>query len=376
MPLTAQEMRELFPITQCYAYLNAASIAPLAGPVRAAIDVYLGRQGEEPFDEAQWWKRREQVRALVGQLLGVRPETCAFTHSTTAGLAMVAAGLDWHPGDNVVGVQGEYPANIYPWMALEDRGVELRLYQPVDGRVDPARLLGRCDGRTRLVAISLVQFWNGFRSDLEAIGRGCRQRDIFLVVDGAQAIGALDVDVGSLPLDFLAAGAQKWLLGPMGIGVSYLGPRLFEQLRPSSVGTESVVKDHEYFDYDLTLKPTARRFEDASPNLPGILGLGAALNLVVRAGLARVEAHVLHLAQLLPDELPRRGYQLVAPGVKAAEHSGIVSFRHPRTVPDEVDARLRDARVILSVRGDFLRASAHYYNNEDDVDRLLEALPA
>jgi selenocysteine lyase/cysteine desulfurase len=137
-----------------------------------------------------------------------------------------------------------------------------------------------------------------------------------------------------------------------------------------------VVKDHEYFDYDLTLKPTARRFEDASPNLPGILGLGAALNLVVRAGLARVEAHVLHLAQLLRDELPRRGYQLVAPGVRAAEHSGIVSFRHPRMVPDEVDARLRDARVILSVRGDFLRASPHYYNNEDDVDRLLEALPA
>ena len=122
-----------------------------------------------------------------------------------------------------------------------------------------------------------------------------------------------------------------------------VGARLFEQLRPSSIGTESVVKDHEYFDYDLTLKPTARRFEDGSPNLPGILGLGAALNLLVRAGLARVEAHVLHLAQLLRDELPRRGYQLVAPGVKPAEHSGIVSFRHPRTVPDEVEARLRDA---------------------------------
>jgi len=376
MPLTAPEMRELFPITQRYAYLNAASVAPLAGPVRAAIEVFLDRQGEEPFDEAHWWKLREQVRALVGQLLRVRPETCTFTRNTTVGLSLVAAGLDWHAGDNVVGIQGEYPANIYPWMALKDRGVELRLYQPVEGRVDPGGLLDRCDSQTRLVALSHVQFWNGFRSDLDAIGRGCRERDIFLVVDGAQAVGGLDVDVGTLPVDFLAAGAQKWLLGPLGIGVSYIGPRIFERLRPVSVGTDSVVKDHEYFQYDLTLKPNARRFEEATPNLPGVLGLGAALNLLVRAGMARVEAHVLRLAQLMRDELPRRGYHLVAPGRTPVERSGIVSFRHPRMVPDEVEARLRDARVILSRRGDFLRASPHYYNNEDDVDRLLEALPA
>jgi len=376
MPLTAHEMRELFPITQRYAYLNAASIAPLAGPVRAAIDVYLGRQGEEPFDEPHWWRLREQVRALVAQLLHVRPESCAFTQNTTAGLSLVAAGLDWRPQDNVVGVQGEYPANIYPWMALKDRGVELRLYQPVEGRIDPDGLVDLCDRRTRVLAISLVQFWNGFRSDLAAIGRACRQRDIFLVVDGVQAIGALDIDVGSLPVDFVAAGAQKWLLGPMGIGVAYIGPRLFDRVRPMSVGTDSVVQDHEYFNYDLTLKPNARRFEDASPNLPGILGLGAALNLLARAGLSRVEAHVLGLAQRLRDELPRRGYQLVAPGKSPAEFSGIVSFRHPRAVPDEVEARLRDARVILSRRGDFLRASPHYYNSEDDVQRLLEALPS
>ena len=369
-------MRELFPITQRYAYLNAASVAPLAGPVRAAIDVYLNRQVEEPFDEAHWWKLREQVRALVGQLLRVRPETCLFTQNTTTGLSLVAAGLDWRTNDNVVGVQGEYPANIYPWMALKDRGVELRLYQPVEGRIDPGRLVDQCDAHTRLIAISLVQFWNGFRSDLEAIGRACRERDLFLVVDGVQAVGGLDVDAGSLPLDFLAAGAQKWLLGPLGIGVSYVGPRLFEQLRPVAVGTDSVVRDHEYFEYDLTLKPNARRFEEATPNLAGILGLGAALNLLVRAGMARVESHVLRLAQLLRNELPGRGYQLVAPGRKPAEHSGIVSFRHPRMVPEEVEARLRDARVILSQRGDFLRASPHYYNNEDDVARLLDALPA
>lgn len=375
MPLTSQDMRNLFPIAQRYSYLDHASIAPLATPVRSAIEAYLNRQAEEPSDTEHWARLREQVRSLVAQMLGVRPETITFTRNTTAGLGLVAAGMDWQSGDNVVGVEGEYPGNVYPWMGLQHRGVELRLYRPVDGRIDPERLLNVCDRRTRLLAVSLVQFWNGFRCDLAAIGSGCRERGIFLVVDGIQGVGALDLNLAALPIDFLSAGAQKWMLGPIGMGVAYVGERMFERLHPVSIGTESVVSDREYFAYDLTFKPNARRFEDAAHNIPGILGMGAAVNLLVRAGLARVEAHVLRLADRLREELQRRGYQLVAPGKHPAERSGIVSFRHPRMVPAEGHARLREARVILSLRGDFLRASPHFYNDDTDLDRLLEALP-
>jgi selenocysteine lyase/cysteine desulfurase len=183
------------------------------------------------------------------------------------------------------------------------------------------------------------------------------------------------LDLSATPVDFLCAGAHKWLLGPIGVGFAYVGPRMLERLTPMTIGTDSVVRDEEYFDYDLTLKTDARRFEEAAPNYPGILGMGAAVNLLLRAGTAALEDGVLRLADRLRDELPRRGYELVLKPMLPSERSGIVSFRHPRMVPAELHARLREAGVIISLRGDFLRASAHYYNSDQDLDRLLEALP-
>ncbi|HJX22405.1 MAG TPA: aminotransferase class V-fold PLP-dependent enzyme, partial [Steroidobacteraceae bacterium] len=190
-----------------------------------------------------------------------------------------------------------------------------------------------------------------------------------------QAVGGLQVDLSRTPVDFLAAGAHKWLLGPMGAGFAYVGPRMLDRLNPVTIGPESVVHNREYVDYDLTFKPDARRFEEAAPNYSGILGMGAAVNLLLRCGPAGVEAAVLRLADRLRDELPSRGYELLVKPSAPSERSGIVSFRHPRMVPTELHTRLRDAGVVISQRGDFLRASPHYYNSDEDLDRLLEALP-
>jgi cysteine desulfurase / selenocysteine lyase len=374
MPLTPAEMRAMFPIAQRFAYLDHAAIAPLAIPVRSTIDVFLARQTEEPFQLEHWERLRTQVRSRLGELVSAGPESITFIKSTTAGLGMVAAGLDWEDGDNVVGIDREFPANIYPWMALRRKGVEQRLVKSRDGRIDPAAIVRLCDQRTRVVAVSLVQFWNGFRLDLAALRRALGP-DTLLVVDAIQAAGALRIDVTQAAVDFLCAGAQKWLLGPIGVGFAYVGPRMLERLHPVVVGTDSVVRDEEYFEYDLTLKPDARRYEEASPNYPGILGMGAAVNLLLRAGTMAVEQEVLRLADRLRDELPRRGYALLLKPGRPAERSGIVSFRHSRIVPAEVHGRLREAGIIISLRGDFLRASPHYYNNDTDIDRLLEALP-
>ena len=375
MPLTRQEMRALFPIASRYAYLDHAANAPLAIPVRSTMEVYLRRMTEEPFELAHWERLRGQVRTRIAELLSVGPESITFTRNTTAGLGLVAAGLDWEPGDNVVGVHREFPSNIYPWMGLRRKGVELRLYQPEAGRIDVKALVNLCDQRTRILAISAVQFWSGFRTDLGALATALRGRDLLLVVDGAQAVGGLQVDLSQTPVDFLAAGAQKWLLGPMGVGFAYVGPRMLERLNPVIIGPESVVRDREYSDYDLTFKPGAQRFEEAAPNYAGILGMGAAVNLLLRCGSPAVEEVVLRLADRLRDELPSRGYELVLKPTVPSERSGIVSFRHPRMVPSELHTRLRDAGVIISLRGDFLRASPHYYNSDEDLDRLLEALP-
>jgi selenocysteine lyase/cysteine desulfurase len=375
MPLTPQEMRALYPITGRYAYLDHAAIAPLATPVRSTVEVFLGRMTEEPFDRIHWERFRSQVRGRVAQLLSVGQESIAFTKNTTAGIGLVAGGLDWEDGDNIVGVDREYPANIYPWMGLKRKGVELRLYRPEHGRIDVKALERLCDRRTRVLAISAVQFWSGFRTDLAALGTALKGRDVLLVVDAIQAAGAMRLDLSATPVDFLCAGAHKWLLGPIGVGFAYVGPRMLERLTPTTIGTDSVVRDEEYFDYDLTLKTDARRFEEAAPNYPGILGMGAAVNLLLRAGTAALEDGVLRLADRLRDELPRRGYELVLKPTRPSERSGIVSFRHPRMVPAELHTRLREAGVIISLRSDFLRASAHYYNSDQDLDRLLEALP-
>jgi len=375
MPLTPQEMRALYPITSRYAYLDHAAIAPLATPVRAAMEVFLGRMAEEPFDRTHWERFRSQVRGRIAELLSVGSESITFTKNTTAGLGLVAAGLDWETGDNIVGVGQEFPANIYPWMGLKRRGVDLRLYRPAQGRIDVKALVRLCDQRTRVLAISAVQFWSGFRTDLGALGTALSGRDVMLVVDAIQAVGAVRMDLSASPVDFLCAGAQKWLLGPIGVGFAYVGPRMLERLTPVPIGTDSVVRDEEFFEYDITLKPDARRFEEAGPNFPGILGMGAAVNLLLRAGSTGVEDVVLRLADRLRDELPRRGYELVHKPTLPSERSGIVSFRHPRMVPAELHSRLREAGVIISLRGDFLRASPHYYNSDEDLDRLLEALP-
>lgn len=375
MALTPAEMRDQFPITRRYAYLDHAAIAPLATPVRSTMEVFLTRQSEEPFDHAYWERLKSQVRVRVGNLVGVGPETISFVKNTSAGLGMVAAGLDWEAGDNIVAVDREFPANIYPWMDLHRKQVELRLYRSEDGRIDISKLTGLCDRRTRLVAVSAVQFWNGFRLDLSRLQQALGSADTLTVIDGIQALGAMRLDLKAEPVDFLCAGAQKWLLGPIGIGFAYVGPRMLERLHPPFVGVESVVNNEEYFQYDLTFKPDARRYEEAAPNYPGILGLGAGVNLLLRAGSAQIEAEILRLSDRLRNELPRRGYELWLKPRTPAERSGIVSFRHPRIVPQEVLARLRDAGVIISLRQGYLRASPHYYNSDADIDRLLEALP-
>lgn len=365
----------MFPIARRYAYLDHANIAPLATPVRSTMEVFLSRQSEEPFELAHWERLKTQVRGRIAELVSAKPDSIAFIKNTTTGLGLVAAGLDWREGDNVVGVDREFPANIYPWMNLRRKGVELRLQRSSEGRVDIPALVGLCDQRTRVVTVSAVQFWNGFRIDLSALRSAMRGKHALIVVDGIQAVGAMHVDLSQGAVDFFCAGAQKWLLGPIGAGFAYVGPRMLEQLVPPFVGMDSVVHDHEYFTYDLTLKPDARRYEEASPNYPGILGMGAAVNLLLRAGPAVVEAEALRLADKLRTELTRLGYELVLKPRSPGERSAIVSFRHPRIVPAEVHGRIRDAGVLISLRGDFLRASPHYYNHDADLDHLLEALP-
>jgi len=373
-PVALETLREQFPITRTTVFLEHAAVSALPAAALAAICTTARRLSEVGMDRPERQVLIDRVRAQAAQLIEAPTETVAFVRSTTYGLSMLAAGLDWSPGDNVVTIRGEYPANVYPWMNLARQGVETRLVEPTGGQVEPEAIFARTDARTRLVSVSFVEFWNGFRNDLDAIGRECRRQGILFAVDAIQGLGALQLSVARTPIDYLAAGAQKWLLGPQAIGMAYAHPDLITRIHPPVVGTDSVVRFEEYFEYDLTLPPNARRLEEANPNVLGLAGFGASLEMFLSLEPAWVEERVISLTRRLRAGLTALDYDLVDP--QEVQRSGILSFRHRLRSAAEIHRPLAAARFRLSLRGDFLRASPHFYNSEAEIDALLERLAA
>jgi selenocysteine lyase/cysteine desulfurase len=260
-------------------------------------------------------------------------------------------------------------------MALERRGVEFRRAKPVDGRITPEAVLALADTRTRVVALSHVEFWNGFRLDIATIGAECRRRGIVFAVDVMQSAGALRVDVERMSIDCCAAGAGKWLMGPPGVGFAYFSPGLLERVWPPVVGASSVAGFERYFDYDLTLRPTARRFEESVVSLLDTAAFGAALDLLLEVGIDVIEDRVLNLAERLSKGLTERGHEIVEPWPRSrAESSGIVSFRKPGASAHEVLRDLNAAHIVARIHRDFVRLSPHFYNTYEEVERVLEVL--
>jgi selenocysteine lyase/cysteine desulfurase len=371
----ALEARALFPITDHYIFMNHAGVSPMSERVRAAVIAMTESLSRRPVNQDFSLEHVDQLRASVGRLVGAPPDTIGFTRGTAHGISLLAQGLDWREGDNVVGARGEYPANVYPWMSLQDRGVEYRLAEPVDGRVTPQSVLDLVDGRTRVVALSHVEFWNGFRVDLEKIGAECRSRGVIFAVDAIQSAGALRIDLASLPVDYLCAGAYKWLMGPTGFGFLYCRAELVERLKPVLLGPGSMKRNLEYFNYDLDFAPTSRRFEESGKSLLDVAALQAAVGLFLEVGVAVVEKRVLDLSQMLACGIAEHGYELVEPWPRTREESsGIVSFRRPGASCQEVLRDLNAAHVVGRTHADFVRLCPHFYNSEDEVRQVLDVL--
>src|SRR5882762_6856757 len=257
------EARNLFPLVDHYIHMNHAGVSPMSQRARAAIEQVVDASMNRPYRDGWAQDEAGRVRELIARLINASADSIAITRSTGHGISLLAQGLDWEAGDNVVGAVGEYPANVYPWMALASRQVEYRQAKPADGRVRPEDVFALVDSRTKVVALSHVEFWNGFRVDVDTIGAECRRRGVVFAVDVMQSVGALRVDVGRMPIDFCATGAGKWLLGPPGIGFCYFAPDLLDRVRPRVVGADSVAALDQYFDPKLEFAPTARRFEES-----------------------------------------------------------------------------------------------------------------
>jgi len=365
-----------FPIKRSRVYLNNASIAPMSNPVIAAVNAFMADVRDNGRKNYPLWCRHADniIKGRIAALIGAEKSEIAFIKNTTEGISIVANGIDWRPGDNVIIADIEYPSNVYCWMNLKQRGVQIRWIKCRDGRFTVADVAALIDCQTRLVSLSAVQFLNGFRFDLENVAELCRTRGVMLNLDGIQLLGALHLDVSRHPIDFLSAGGHKWLMAPIGTGIFYCRRSSLEHLHPVNVGYHSVDKSEDDIDYDFTLKPHAGRFEEALVNFPGIWGLEAAVDLIMNLGIARIERRIRKLTRRAYEGLKSRNYQIVS-SFENKERSGILCFKHSSLSAQLIGERLQEAKVDLAVRGGALRMSPAFYNDEDEIDAMLAALP-
>ncbi len=363
-----------FPLEPGLAYLNHAAVAPWPRRTRDAVAGFAEENCRVGARDYPRWitvenSLREQLRALIG---AASPDDVALVKNTSEGLSFVAHGLDWAPGDNVVISSQEFPSNRIVWESLRPRGVEVRVAE-LSGPDPEGALLALTDARTRLLAVSAVQYASGLRMDLERLGRACRRRGMLFLVDAIQSLGVLPMDVEAFGIDFLAADGHKWLLGPEGLGVFWCRPDLRERLRLFEYGWHMVEHPGDYERRDWVPAASARRFECGSPNMLGVHALQASLSLLLEVGIPRIEALVAERIDVIVERCRHERWTLLTPE-DPARRAGIVTLRRPDCLPEALFEHLHERQVVCALRGGGVRLSPHFYTELDVVSQVLDAI--
>jgi cysteine desulfurase/selenocysteine lyase len=372
-----ETLRALFPVAERAIYLNHAAVSPPPVPTINAIQSQLADVSENgSVNFRKWIAVKENARQLVANMLGALPEQVAFTRNTSDGLSTVANGLCWRPGDNLVTFRAEFPSNIYPWLRVREAfGVEVRMCPERDGRIDLDELTSLIDYKTRIVAISQIQFASGFRADLERLGRAARAHDALLVVDIIQALGVVPIDLQSELVDVAAAACHKWLLTPEGVGLLYLSERARERVEPTLVGWTSVPNPEDYGNFEQGWNKGTLPWETGTAPTALIHGLEASLKLLAEVGTDRIQTYLETLTDYLCERLQGMPYEIIS-SRRVGEKSQIVCIRHRAGFSSmELYAQLKKRNIITAPRGDRLRISPHLYNTVEEIEELVKALP-
>lgn len=372
-----ETIRSLFPAAQKYTYLNSAAVSPIPTTAIEAVNWQLNdvaTNGTLHF--SSWVDTKNRARALVAEMLKVRPEQVAFLRNTSDGVASIANGLAWHDGDNIVSFEREFPANYYAWRRVRDEfGVELRLCPERDGRIDLDEFISLIDSNTKVVAISAVQYASGYKADLERIGRAARAVDALFCVDIIQGFGAMPFDLPAQFVDAACGASHKWLCAPEGCGIFYLSDRARERVKPTLVGWISVETPWDFEDREQPLKPTALAWESGTGCSSLFYGLEQSLKLLHETGAENIEQHLNELSDHLCDGLSGKNYDIISSRA-AGEKTAIVCIKHRDGIPsNQIAAELERENIVISPRGDRLRIAPHFYNNMGDIERLVKALP-
>ena len=366
-----------FPWTAEAVYLNAASIGPLPARTRRAVEEFAAlRAAPYRMQERHFFPLLAQARGLAARLIGADPDEVALATNTSYGINLAARSLPLAAGDIVLLSDREFPANVYPWLALRARGVEVEI-APVtrEGWPDESLFLERVrDPRVRVLAVSLVQFGSGYTVDLARLARACRDTGTWLVVDAIQGIGQLPVDVRETPVDVLACGGQKWLLSPWGSGFVYVRRAMFDLLPPADVGWmayDGTDDLNRLTDYGDALRSNARRYELVTLPYQDVAGFVASVSMLLDIGVPAVRDHLAEIRAPLLDWAASRGVRVSSP-VDPVHGSGIVCLELPDA--PRAYAALRRAGIVTSLREGSIRVSPHLYNTADDLRRVGEVL--
>lgn len=371
-----------FPILREMTFLNHAGVSPISGRASEALQRFAEMAATRAYLHPGWYRRVEEVKKLAARLINAQGEhEIAFIPNTSTGLSTVAKGIDWCEGDNVLLTNVEFPANRYPWEDLKRFGVELiAVDQHPDGCIEVEDVVEAVTSRTRVVAISHVQYASGCCIDLRPISDMVHMAGGYLCVDAIQSTGVMPIDVAAMGIDFLSADGHKWLLSPEGCGFLYCREDLVPLLHPNVVGWRNMVDPDNYGDYQFKFQSDARRFEAGSYNIPGIMAMGASIELLLEVGIDHVWERVEALTTRLCEGLCRKDYRIYSPRGDG-ERSGIVVFDPPspdtRLTPPlpRIVSELEKRDMVLVAREGRLRASPHFYNTLDQIDAVVDALP-
>lgn len=370
MPSLWEQYRDQFPVTKNVVYLNHAGVGPLSR--RAAEAMQAQAQDALDFGSehyAHWMASYEGVRAGAARLINATSGEIAIVKNTSEGIATIAMGIDWRPGDAVVIFEEEFPANLYPWERLASKGVELRQLSIFD---DPQRIDEAARG-ARLLAISYVQYLSGYRVNLDTIGEICRRHGCFFFVDAIQGMGAFPIDVQRSGIHALSADGHKWLLGPEGCGALYISREVQDQVEPVEFGWTNVAKHADYSSRDMSLRADAGRYECGTLNTIGCFGLRAAFDLILEIGVESISAEVLQRGDQVWNGAQELGYETLG---RRSPHSGagIVSIRKPGVESQFIVKKLREAGFATAPRQGWVRIAPHFYISPGDIEALLRIL--
>lgn len=377
--LRDEELRQReFPVTRHKIYLAHAGVCPLPRRVAEAIKLFSEECTGDDQEAAWAYEAFLETRTLAARLIGAQPNEISFVGPTSLGLSMVASGWPLRRRENILVYFDDYPSNVYPWMALAEKGVEVRFINVRElGRIRPLDIEGQVDEQTRLVALASCHFLSGYRLELTEIGKLLRARNILFCVDGIQTLGLFPTSAADF--DFLAADAHKWLLGPCAAGLLFVRQKLQEHLRPPIYGWHNVRCPNYVAQEQLVYPPDGRRFEAGSANLLGLAGLRAALSLLLELGIDQIAAEALRKRRWIVASLQEKGYTVLHADVPSQNAGGIITFYREGVDLPALQQKLADAQVVLSLRADrsgrkYLRISPHFYNTDEEIQRALKML--